>query len=410
MVNSINKNTMKYLFIILGFLILSSCEKESFSFEVSNPSKYNRFDEPVFIDFDKLPKNIELGLYSIYSGDTEVPFQLIDKDGDGRKDHLFLLVNIKGNETLTFEFNSKKKAHDFKKRANVRFGSKKPPYKEIKSFKRVLATDSIKASDLFLMEGPAWENDEVAFRNYYDQRNGIDIFGKQTEEMVLDSVGIEGTNYHELADWGMDILKVGNSLGAGAIALQVKDTIYPIRNLVNSNYELIEDGPLYASFKLIHKDFEAAGREYDIEHLISIYGGAFYYTSSVSVSRLKGDEKLITGIVNLHSDKLYKESKENEKIFATYDMQAEDKKMLGMAIVLDKDDFISQVNDSFPTKGIENTYMISLKIKNNTPTDYRFYSAWETGFSSFRNLSYFSTFVERDADKKSNPLGIKIVK
>ena len=39
------------------------------------------------------------------------------------------------------------------------------------------------------MEGSAWENDLVGFRNYMDQRNGMDIFGKTTPDMVLDQCG-----------------------------------------------------------------------------------------------------------------------------------------------------------------------------------------------------------------------------
>jgi hypothetical protein len=40
--------------------------------------------------------------------------------------------------------------------------------------------------------------------------------------MVLDEVGADTSkNYHQQADWGMDVLKVGASLGAGSLALYV---------------------------------------------------------------------------------------------------------------------------------------------------------------------------------------------
>jgi len=397
---------MKYLAFFAFLMFFSSCQRETFSFEISNETDYKRVDEPVFIEFDKLPKNIELGNYSVFVGEKEVPFQLIDKNGDGKKDNLFLLININKKETLKIEFKDKTNSLDIVKRANVRFGEKKPPYNEISSFDRVKNTDSIKASELFLMEGPAWENDKVAFRNYYDQRNGIDIFGKRVERMVLDSVGIEGTNYHELSDWGMDILKVGNSLGAGAIALQINDTIYPIRDLNDSHYTLLDDGPIYASLKLEHKNVKIRNNSYNIEHIISIYGGTNYYLNTVTINGLKGDEKLVTGIVNIHSEKLYKENVSNEMIFATYDLQAEDKRMLGMSIVLNDKDFSSELNEKIPTKGIDNTFLLSLNIKNNNPVSYRFYFGWETGFSSFRNFNYFSSFIKREAQKKSTPLRI----
>lgn len=63
-------------------------------------------------------------------------------------------------------------------------------------------------------EGPGWESDKVGYRLYLDGRNVLDIFGKKTPGIVLPQVG-RGEDYHAMADWGMDILKVGNSLGAG---------------------------------------------------------------------------------------------------------------------------------------------------------------------------------------------------
>lgn len=63
-------------------------------------------------------------------------------------------------------------------------------------------------------EGPGWESDKVGYRLYLDGRNVLDIFGKKTPGIVLPKVG-RGEDYHAMADWGMDILKVGNSLGAG---------------------------------------------------------------------------------------------------------------------------------------------------------------------------------------------------
>jgi hypothetical protein len=41
----------------------------------------------------------------------------------------------------------------------------------------------------------------------------------------MDKVGTKfEPSYHSLAVWGMDILHIGSSLGAGAIAILMKDT------------------------------------------------------------------------------------------------------------------------------------------------------------------------------------------
>ena len=39
-------------------------------------------------------------------------------------------------------------------------------------------------------EGPGWESDKVGYRLYLDWRNATDIFGKKTDDLVLQGVGL----------------------------------------------------------------------------------------------------------------------------------------------------------------------------------------------------------------------------
>jgi len=66
-------------------------------------------------------------------------------------------------------------------------------------------------------EGLGWESDLMAYRLYLDERMAIDIFGKKTPANVLQTVGIGGDTYHKMAPWGMDVLKVGETVGIGGI-------------------------------------------------------------------------------------------------------------------------------------------------------------------------------------------------
>ena len=108
-----------------------------------------------------------------------------------------------------------------------------------------------RTGEVYQMEGPAWETDLVGFRNYLDQRNGMDIFGKLTGEMVLDSVGVAGRqSYHDPDDWGMDVLKVGTSLGAGSIGYMYSDSIYRVGDSGSGTYELLMEGSQRSRFLL----------------------------------------------------------------------------------------------------------------------------------------------------------------
>ncbi len=145
-------------------------------------------------------------------------------DGDGSWDELVFLCDLGTGESrkLIFEPVEPTAYPVFNVRTHLRFCRANEPYDTAWGDLRMKTNDTKFTVPVYQMEGPAWENDIVGFRNYYDARNGIDIYGKRVHEMVLDSVGVKGRDYHELADWGMDILKVGNSLGAGAIAIGIR--------------------------------------------------------------------------------------------------------------------------------------------------------------------------------------------
>ncbi len=111
----------------------------------------------------------------------------------------------------------------------------------------------------------AWENDRVAFRIYGPAlkpvdgpSNGIDAWYKRTEGMILDKWYADDlagrATYHNDHGEGLDDYKVGRSLGAGAMAPIVGDSL-----VLGENYEraeLLESGPLRTTFKLWYADGE----------------------------------------------------------------------------------------------------------------------------------------------------------
>lgn len=254
----------------------------------------------------------------------------------------------------------------------------------------------------YLTEGPAWENDKVGFRLYFDVRNGKDIWGKTTNRMMMDEVGADTTkNYHKQADWGMDILKVGASLGAGSLALQVplagkKDTLVRLggKNIEQVSYTKIADGPVRAIFKLQYKNWKVANgvAPVTVTEEISIWGGQYFYESKVTVSNAPAGSKLVTGIVNLKSKEVHKIDTVGYKTIYTYDVQSENHDKLGMAIVMPQNLVTTGVTPNSNTD-IQNTYTISAPVKINQPVVFRFYAGWDQSDSRFATEERFRGFM-----------------
>ncbi len=402
------------LSISLIVIFISCTTQKSKSVFVYNPSSFERNDEPVLIEKEKLSElvgEIPEGLIPVLTDamENDIPSQADDMDGDGTWDELFILINLDANEKkeINVAFVNPEEVPGYSKRTNIRFGDKKSPYIELEDVTRLESNVTEISSQYFQMEGPAWENDVVGFRNYFDARNGIDIFGKRVKEMVLDSVGIGEHSYHELDDWGMDILKVGNSLGAGAIAMEKDGEVYRLGLTKKGTYKKIVEGAIRSVFQLNYEGWEVAGDEYSVSHEISIWGGAHFYKSSVSISGLTGNENLVTGIVNMQSDTCYVyELNENYITMVTHDNQAYDGEKLGMGLLFNIADFVEKITMPDAGEGIIQTYAATLKLNKSESTDFYFYVGWELQDEKFNQLENFVELIKSDAEKINLPVEV----
>ena len=407
----------KIVLLVIVALSLFACKRgeDNKIITLLNPSDIIRTDEAVVITKDKLVSliaSVPEGLIPILKDDegVEIPSQVDDLDKDGKWDELLFLADLEpGSEKkIIVSFVEKNQVPEYKVRSNIRFANMDSVHTELSNADRLKTLDSPTVQKYFQMEGPAWENDKVAFRNYYDARNGFDIFGKRSSLMVLDHVGLIAHSYHVLADWGMDILKVGNSLGAGAVALKIDNKIYRFDNLESGSIDILAEGPLRSVFRLGFSGWHAGDGVYNMVHEISIWGGAQYYKSKVAIYGLRGDESLITGIVNIESDSLIV-FHPNEKyvVLSTHDNQAYDGEKLGMALLICSSDLINTSEAPETGEGVVQTYMANLKITEAEPVEFYYYSGWELQDERFSNAQFFIDLIKKDADRFAVPIQIR---
>ncbi|MEO1449225.1 MAG: DUF4861 family protein, partial [Bacteroidota bacterium] len=219
-----------YLALIL-LVSLAACQSPEVQLTLSLPAGIGGSDIPVSIPVSELFQqgiaNTEEMLWAPFAGDRMLPFQYEDHDQDGQPDTLFFQIDIKADQEQLTTFKMVKEVPTFPIQTNLRLGKKTDagvvPLDEAPRLNTYTNTETQAA---YQFEGVGWENDKVAFRNYLDLRNGIDIFGKTTTDMVLDEVGLDNDeNYHHFQEWGMDVLKVGSSLGAGSIGIWYQDSL-----------------------------------------------------------------------------------------------------------------------------------------------------------------------------------------
>ncbi len=408
---------MMVLFIALFTM---ACQQTETHIVFTNDTSIERIDEPVIIsrsDLEKQTGEISTRFVPMLVAENGmvVPSQVDDINGDGKWDELFLLVNVPAHSQtrLAVSLVNPGQLPAFIQRSNVWLASPQDDgsYKEVTEAKRpdITRENHGQTRQLFQFEGPGWENDRGGFRIYFDDRNGIDIFGKTTEIMVLENVGID-EDYHVLQDWGMDILKVGASLGGGSIALDVDGDLHRVAPGSDGSYKLITNGPLRSIFQLRFDNWNIEGNQFNVLHEITMYGGAWYYQSKVSVEGNAQDINIVTGITTLDLDDKQANFTDYENgvvSLSTHGQQAIEGEYLGMAVMLEKDDYLGYDYLDENAEDIVHSFIVRMKT-GEKPASFNFYSAWELSDPDFASAEKFEDLLKADAMRMGSPVTVEI--
>lgn len=238
-------------------------------------------------------------------------------------------------------------------------------------------------------EGPGWESDKVGYRIYLDWRNAIDIFGKKTDTTVLHTVGLDGfDSYHEEADWGVDVLKVGSSLGMASIAFWDGEKAIRVEK-TESLLSSVENGDGKSKVVIEYMDWGINNTTTTLHSTFEIEAGSYLTKYSHKLSEALPN--LATGIVK-HADtevKLFDDIKEGWTCLATFGVQTLQNDKLGMCVFFKNNQVIEITEDKY-------SHVLVLKPDNKELT-YYFGAAWQQDASGVSSMKEFKTLLTEQA-------------
>lgn len=237
-------------------------------------------------------------------------------------------------------------------------------------------------------EGIGWENGLVGYRLYLDGRLVSDIFGKQKADAALAGIDEYGS-YHELADWGMDVLKVGPSLGIGGIGVMRNGEPMQFGAVPELSATIGSTGGSEGSFTITTGGIDSgAGETGGYSAVYSIAAGS--PMTSVAVDA-EGNLPLTSGIV-MHEGAEFWQSAESDswRYIATFGTkQSENKDGLGMALFYRADEA--------SYGGMANqTHYVTFADNDFT---YGFLAAWELDPQGITDRESFSALLEAELAK-----------
>ena len=386
---------------------------------VQNPSRFARQDEAIVLslyDLGLAADSPRLAALQVSQGGKPVHSQLVDQDGNGQPDQLLWLTQLApaeqqqfriafGSSAASTETGANKRTQaDLSHKIDGQWQDKKYLGGRFQSVTALTPppqyTDH---SEYIRYEGPGLESDQVGFRVYLDWRNGFDIFGKKTAAPVLHTVGHDGySSYHQMADWGMDVLKVGKSLGSGGFGYWDGKQVHGVAQVQTRSARITANGDLHSALTIDYQDWQVAGKRGNASAALSMTAGSRLLRNQLKLDRQL--DSIAIGFVKLPDTKLLRGKLDipghSWTYLASYGKQSLSGDDLGIAVFFKLG----------PNKQItedEHSQLIVLDASSGE-VEYYVAAAWQQEPGGIQNEVAFVQYLNETAERLTMPARVQI--
>jgi len=202
----------------------------------------------------------------------EVPSQVDDLDGDAKGDELvWVKTLLPGEKTKLWCYYTPG-------------GAAKPDY--------AARTDAAMDWDKGTLANIGWESEQAAYRMYYGQ---IEAFGKKADRLILAGLESLKSSYHNMQDWGMDILHIGNASGLGGLSIWEDGNRLPLvvpggKGELEIKRTIVARGPVRSLVRVEFSGLKGKLGEYRVRLDMSAFAGNPYSRQEVTVWSPDGKE------------------------------------------------------------------------------------------------------------------------
>ncbi|MHB8655641.1 MAG: DUF4861 domain-containing protein [Terriglobia bacterium] len=306
----------------------------------------------------------------------QLPSQADDLNGDGQPDEICFVISLAAKQVRRVELVYGAVAPmraSYPKRSHAKFSKH--------------------------YEGLGWESDIVAYRLYFDARNGLDVFGKHAPRLSLDKFAEEGYYYHGDSEWGRDVMKVGDSLGVGSLGLWSDGKLVKVADVANRSWRLISDGPVRSIIELHADGWKVAGKSFNLTMRFTAMAGQHWTKVDVTLHGPAEGLLLATGLVK-HDQTVVLEDKRRGYL-ATWGQQVEATPgNLGLAVMVPPDRLHEFTQDSL-------NYLTLLSLNDSGHLTYYLCAAWDKEQGAMTSVAQWKVFLEQSAARLRRPVTIK---
>lgn len=301
---------MKRRLVITTFMVAiltTAMAQKTFNVNISNASKVDKTSVPVIIPLDKY--DIEVKSATVMNDGKEIPCQLDDTNQDGAFDELCFVTDMaqKSNRSFVITLEEKGSPRQYVART---YAEMVLPNKKVKAknkqdiFISDITVDRGSATSYSSLHhhGPAFENEYIAFRLYFDHRQTVDMYGKKKKGLEIRETQFYPDEKQKAEGYGDDVLWVGDTFGLGA--LRGWDGTGPTMfdDCDHRTMRLIASGPVRAIVEVVDRGWNTrnAGKEpIDMTTRYTLFAGRRDCAVDISFRKPATGYEFSTGIINV---------------------------------------------------------------------------------------------------------------
>ncbi|MCH5307686.1 MAG: DUF4861 domain-containing protein [Prevotella sp.] len=300
------------LFALLALSTQTFYGQKTLEVTVSNPVNTPREAQPVVLSL--LPYQLQTKSALVTLDGKEIPSQLDDLNGDGIYDELCFMTDItkKGKQTFRVELQEtgEPRQYESKVYADMMLTNRKIN----SSNKQDLYISSLTVDNgtnpywMLHHHGPAFENELVAYRIYFDHRQTVDTYGKYRKGLELKQTQFYPDEEQKAAGFGDDVLWVGNTFGAGALRGWDGNEPQMLTDVDHRTLRIVSRGPLRTIVEVIDEGWNTMnpGKEkITMNTLYKLYAGRRDVQVDIRFNRSAKGYQFATGLINVKESEEY---------------------------------------------------------------------------------------------------------
>lgn len=394
----------------------------SFLLTAANPTNISRPQEIISLDLDKVKAkypSFNRRAFTVTCAGRIVPAQLDMHPMPGCSGRILVLVSFAPEEKKTFKVAWVPDTviiHKFPKLTQAVLGMK-VGYKKVEGYytggrfvdvdSTTVPGDHFAHDALYRIEGPGWESDKIVYRYYLDSRNRNDIFGKKKDELVLQKLGVNDLvsnsmeSYTKMLDWGMDIFKVGESLGIGSVAMWHDSKAVTVSDVRTVKCFVAENGSILSGIYTKYLGWKVGKQKYDLYTHLTISAGS--RLTKVDLNLEGTYAELCTGLAKHEDCDFIRSSSAHEGTWAyiaLYGKQSLSGGDLGIAVFYRAADRVKVTEDSL-------SRIVVLRPHDGRLT-YYFGAAWQQEPGGIKNEKEFRAYLERTLVRLDDPIEVEL--